>query len=95
MSGKEAKRLKRRGISLATVMFSILLLAVDLTALRYLPWPALDFKPLHLTLSFLPIRSPPGKDHRMGEVVAACRSPEHTYWSLATEFVSGAERGRR
>lgn len=45
----------RRRFSLATGMFSILLLAADLAAFRHLPWPALDFRPLHLTLGLLPM----------------------------------------
>jgi hypothetical protein len=51
----EAEPMKRRGFSLATGMSLILLLAVDLAAFRYLPWPALDFTPLHIALGLLPI----------------------------------------
>ncbi len=47
--------MKHRGISLATVMFAILLFAANFAAFRYLAWPALDFTPLELTLSALPM----------------------------------------
>lgn len=47
--------MKRRGFSVAAGMFAILLLAADLAAFRGLPWPALDFRPLHLRLSLLPM----------------------------------------
>jgi hypothetical protein len=47
--------MSRRGYSLAVGMLAILLLAADLAAFRGLPWPALDFAPLHLRLSLLPM----------------------------------------
>jgi hypothetical protein len=47
--------MNRHGFTLATGMLLITLLAADFTAFRYLPWPALDFTPLHITLSLLPM----------------------------------------
>jgi hypothetical protein len=51
----ETGPMSHRGFSLATGMFAITLLAADLAAYRELPWPALDFAPLHLRLSLLPM----------------------------------------
>lgn len=51
----ETGPMSRRGFSLAAGMLAITLLAADLAAYRELPWPALDFTPLHLRLSLLPM----------------------------------------
>ena len=47
--------MKHLRFSLASVMTAIMLIGVDLAAIRYLAWPALDFRPLHLSLSLLPM----------------------------------------
>ncbi len=47
--------MKHSGISLATGMFAIVLLAANLAAFRHLVWPVLDFTSLHLALSLLPM----------------------------------------
>src|SRR4051794_27896328 len=47
--------MKPHGISLATGMFAITVIAVNLAAFRSLAWPVLDFTPLHLSLSLLPM----------------------------------------
>jgi hypothetical protein len=47
--------MKHRGISLATGMFAILLLAANLAAFRSLTWPGLAPTSLNLALSLLPM----------------------------------------
>ena len=47
--------MKSLRFSIATVMIAILLMGVDFAAVRHLAWPALEFRPLHLSLSLLPM----------------------------------------
>jgi hypothetical protein len=47
--------MRRRGFSLGTSLFAVSLVAGNLAAWRSLPWPALDFTPLHLAVGLVPL----------------------------------------